>query len=224
MSASIKAIVFDIETGPLPAPKIEALYTPIADEEVKIGNIKDPLKIAAKIEEAKADHRAAFFDRAALSAVTGRVLAIGYADAETDEAPKADAAESEDLILRTFWAAYKANRGAQWVGFNVCRFDLPFIIRRSWALGIPVPTEIRAGRYWHAGIIDLRDIWQLGDREAHGNLDTIAKLFGVGAKTGDGAHFAELLKKDREAALAYLRNDVAMTRAVYRRMNIGWSY
>lgn len=219
-----KAIVFDIETGPLPAPQIEALYTPLADEEVKIGNLKDPLKIAAKIEEAKADHRAAFFDRAALSAVTGRVLAIGYANASADDLPRVHAPDSEKEILEEFWNAYKANRGAQWVGFNVCRFDLPFIIRRSWALGIPVPSEIRAGRYWHAGIIDLRDVWQLGDREAHGNLDTIAKLFGVGAKTGDGAHFADLLKKNREAALEYLRNDVAMTRAVYRRMNIGWAY
>jgi hypothetical protein len=36
----------------------------------------------------------------------------------------------------------------QLVGFNINAFDLPFLFRRSWALGIAVPFGLRKGRYW----------------------------------------------------------------------------
>jgi hypothetical protein len=34
-------------------------------------------------------------------------------------------------------------------------FDLPFLIRRSWAWGVPVPM-VREGRFWSRQFIDLR--------------------------------------------------------------------
>ena len=41
---------------------------------MKTGNIKDPDKVAAKIAEAKANHRQDFFDRAALKAINFKYL------------------------------------------------------------------------------------------------------------------------------------------------------
>lgn len=215
----MSTIIFDIETGPRPERELAELFQPLAPEDIKTGNVRDPVKVQEKITAAQAQHRADFFDNAALSAVTGRVLAIGYA-ADDDKPPTVDCDDNEAALLGRFWASWQENKGARWVGFNILRFDLPFIIRRSWALKVPT-GYVRRGRYWADNLVDLREVWQLGDYQAHGSLDVVAKLLGVGAKTGNGAHFAALLQSDRAAALDYLRNDVAITRAVFRRMNLG---
>ena len=100
------------------------------------------------------------------------------------------------------------------IGFNSNAFDLPFLIRRSWKHRVPVPFGIRRGRYWAEQMIDLRDAWQLGDRQARGSLDVVAKHLGVGAKNGSGADFAKLWQSDRAKAVEYLRNDVELTARV----------
>jgi len=208
---------FDIETGPLPLEQIEALIPEFNPADVKVGNIKDPDKIVAKIEEARAGHRQSFIDRAALSPITGQVLAIGYT---TDEGAIECATQGDEpALLESFWHMIEppAGKVVRWAGFNIFGFDLPFLVKRSWMLGVEVPP-IRRGRYWADWLIDLRELWQLGDRMAPGSLDVIAKAFGVGAKNGDGAMFAELLKSNPEQAIDYLRNDVDMTRRVARVM------
>ena len=98
--------------------------------------------------------------------------------------------------------------------------DLPFLIRRSWALGVQVPTILRNRRFWHDNLIDLRDWWKLGDWQAKGSLDTISKHFGYAGKNGDGKNFHKLWETDRVMAEAYLRNDLQMTLAVAQRMNV----
>jgi hypothetical protein len=211
----MKYTVYDIETGPLPLAEIESAIPPFDPSEVKVGNIKDPEKIAAKIAEVQAAQRQAFFDNAALNPMTGQVLAIGCSSShghhiiDTHE-------HAECVALSMFWTICQeeihANRCM--VGFNSNQFDLPFLIRRSWHLRIPVPQCIRKGRYWSDQLIDLRDTWQLGDRMAHGSLDSISRFLGVGAKTGDGKDFANLWTADREKALAYLRNDLDLTAKV----------
>jgi hypothetical protein len=213
---------FDIETGPLPIEQIEAMIPEFNPADVKVGNIKDPAKIAEKIEEARAGHRQGFIDRAALSPLTGRVLAIGITTEEgqieclAEEPHGSDQTiDDEAALLDAFWSEIGPPPGkvVRWAGFNIFGFDLPFLVKRSWILGVPVPP-IRRGRYWADWLIDLREVWQLGDRQAAGSLDAIARAFRVGEKNGDGAMFAELLATKPEEALAYLRNDIEMTRKV----------
>jgi len=118
--------------------------------------------------------------------------------------------------LREFWELTRGEMGRMnpMIGFNIFGFDLPFLFRRSWKHRVPVPFGLRRGRYWGDQIIDLRDAWQLGDRQAKGSLDSIAKHLGVGAKNGDGKAFAELWQSDRKQAEAYLRNDIELTAKV----------
>jgi hypothetical protein len=218
----MQTIFFDIETGALPESEIAAMMPPFDPAEVKVGNLKDPDKIAAKQAEAEANHRRDFFERAALDPLTGRVVAIGllhlaggrfYVIGHDDEAQ----------TLREFWSACRCEIGHihQMVGFNVYQFDLPFLLRRSWKHRVEVPFGIRRGRYWGDQLVDLREYWQLGDRQARGSLDSISKHLGLGAKTGcvphgppNGKGFAELWRVDRERAVAYLRNDVELTARV----------
>jgi hypothetical protein len=106
------------------------------------------------------------------------------------------------------------------IGFNIFGFDLPFLFRRSWKHRVPVPFGIRRGRYWGDQLLDLRDAWQLGDRQARGSLDSIARHLGVGAKNGDGKAFAELWWSDRKQAESYLRNDIELTALVANALGI----
>ena len=213
----MNTLIFDIETAALPEAELAALIPPFDPAEVKTGNIKDPDKIAAKIAEAEANHRRDFFDKAALDPLTGRVLAVGlltnveFGMQTAEFRPLGD--EDEAALLREFWNVCRGEMGRinQMVGFNTHLFDLPFLIRRSWKHRIEVPLGIRRGRYWGDQMVDLRDVWQLGDRQPRGSLDAIAKHLGVGAKNGEGAEFAHLWQNDRAKAVEYLRNDLALT-------------
>ena len=207
-----QTIVFDVETGPLAESELSALLPPFDPAEVKTGNLKDPAKIAEKIAEAEANHRRDFIERAALDPLTGRVIAIGMLDLETDKF-FIIGHDDEARTLNEFWEAARGDMGRinPLIGFNICNFDLPFLYRRSWKHRIAVPFGIRRGRYWSDQVVDLRDAWQLGDRQARGSLDSIAKHLGVGAKNGDGKAFAGLWQSDRASAEAYLRNDLELT-------------
>ena len=160
-------IVFDIETAPLPESELAALVPPLDPAEVRTGNLKDPDKIAAKLAEAEVNHRRDFCERAALDPLTERVLVIGLLDQGGFRILDND---NEAAVLREFWTACQGEMGRidQMVGFNTHLFDLPFLIRRWWKHRLPVPVGIRRGRYWSDQVIDLRDAWQLGDRQARG--------------------------------------------------------
>ncbi|HMJ91013.1 MAG TPA: ribonuclease H-like domain-containing protein [Candidatus Acidoferrum sp.] len=211
----MQTIFCDIETGPLPESELAALVPPFDPAEVKTGNLKDPDKIAAKITEAELNHRRDFIERAALDPLTGRVVAIGLVYQDSSEFIVIGH-DDEAAMLREFWEVTKGEMGRvnRIVGFNTHLFDLPFLIRRSWRHRVAVPFGIRRGRYWSDEMVDLRDAWQLGDRQARGSLDVIAKHLAVGSKNGDGKNFAALWQSDRAKALEYLRNDLELTRRV----------
>ena len=210
-------IIFDVETAALPESELAALVPPFDPAEVRTGNLKDPDKIAAKIAEAEANHRKDFLEKAALDPLTGRVLAVGLlpmAERGTGNAEfRIIDEEDESKMLREFWEVCRGEMGRinRMIGFNTHLFDLPFLIRRSWKHRVPVPFGIRRGRYWGDEMIDLRDAWQLGDRQSRGSLDAIAKHLGIGGKNGNGADFSMLWQSDRAKAVEYLRNDLELT-------------
>lgn len=187
------------------------MLSPFDPAEVKVGNLRDPEKIAAKRAEAEADHRRQFIERAALDALTGRVLAIGLLTDRGDFCVIGQ--EDEAALLREFWTACRNDKTRlnRMIGFNTHAFDLPFLIRRSFKHRVQIPFGIRRGRYWGEELIDLREEWQLGDRQARGSLDTIARYLGVGQKNGHGDEFARLWTGDRAKAVEYLRRDVELT-------------
>jgi 3'-5' exonuclease len=210
---------------------------------VKCGNIGGPTsdKGLAKIAEARAENAKAIADyesnlqraesnywleiysRAALSATTGQVLAIGY---KTDEKSvincigglEGDVPQiTEAVLLQKFWERYEKLRrdDRKMIGFNSREFDLPFIAQRSVILGISIPkTLIQNGRYIDGTFVDLRDRWGFGGKSS-GSLDLICKSCGLGGKPDgvNGAHFSELFCESatRREAIDYLLNDLEIT-------------
>jgi len=208
-------IYIDIETGPSPDA---ANYAP---EFRAPKNIKDPVKIAAAIEEAKTEWES----RHALSAVTGEVLAVGLAFGNETPVSLLRSTTERDLLLAA-WSLIQEQAREIMVprlcGWNICGFDLPFLRRRSWILGVTPPEWIfpadnRNLAWTHR---DLMLIWSHNNPQERLSLKMAAKLFDLGDKLGSGADFAELLKADPLAAEAYLRRDVELVQALAKRMEV----
>jgi len=214
----MNTFIFDIETGPLPEAELEGMIPTFDPAEVKLGNLKDPDKIAEKLASAALNHRRDFIDKAALDPLTGRVLAIGAKVIGSGQVSIISGDEAD--VLSSFWNLVHPDSDSprinQMIGFNIHLFDLPFLIRRSWKHKLAIPWGVRRGRYWSDEMVDLRNDWQLGDRMAKGSLDSICRHLGIGSKNSDGKRFSELWASDRKAAEEYLTNDILLTEALAR--------
>lgn len=204
--------IFDIETGPLPKEYLDA----IKPEFVANKTLKDPEKIKADLEAKEQTWR----DNAALDATTGRVLCIGMASGLASADVAGDGVPEEALVIERFWNWLELHlqRSEKCIGFAIFRFDLPFLLRRSWALGVEVPRIVRRGRNWHEDIIDLLDVWRCGNYDQMVSLDMLSATLGFGRKSGDGSQFAALWASDRKAAIEYVLRDLKLTRQAAERM------
>lgn len=206
-------IIFDIETGPLPLNELH--IPPFNPADVKLGNVKNPDLIAERIRQAEENHVTDYIKNAALDALSGQVLCIGYRLDRNEPAILSSDADGEAAMLRQWWELLDAwERHTRIIGFNIKAFDLPFLIKRSWKHRVTVPYWIRNGRYWNDLIVDLREVWQLGDNRAHGSLGAISRHLGLGEKAGNGAMFSELWQTNRQAAIDYCLQDVKLTQQV----------
>ena len=215
-----KFVVLDIETAPISDALLSMTIPQFNSEDVKTGNLVDPAKIAAKLSEAKADHFDSYKRSAALSAMTGSVIAVGI-DAGT---PKCLLDASEPAMLAFVWETIQnavLTERCEIVGWNITNFDLPYLCRRSYRHKISPPSWLRDGRYWHNSIVDLLDVWRMGEpRQVEGqkrisySLDNVARFLGLEGKNGSGKDFAALLETDRAAAESYLLRDLDQTKKI----------
>ena len=247
--------VFDAETGPLDDDTLRGLcpeFVPPAHPgkfdpaAVKLGNLKDAVKKAEKIEEyerkhfdacrdynknvevAKLDHFEKFKDSAALNSLTGQVVAIGVISSGEARIYGCDH-DSEAYGLGMFWRVVaeclKVSRPM--IGFNIHGFDLPFLVNRSRILGVTVPSCVRVGRYWNPLFIDLMREWFFGG-PGYISLDVLAKAFGLPGKmttTDDGIEvsgkdFYKLWQSNRAAAEKYLVRDLELPAVLAQRMGV----
>ena len=206
--------IIDIETEGLPIEQIDHL----APTFTAPANYKDADKIAANIAEQRID----WVKRAALSPLTGKIVAIGYKVPNRQEVLHV---ANEIELLKEFWRDYDehARKQGQMIGHNILGFDIPFIIRRSWANKIRVPATVQNGRYLNdRRFIDTMTAFQCGNRtEKFHSLDTVAKFMGFAGKTEkSGEFFAEILATDPKRALAYLAADLQAVEDIAERMGL----
>lgn len=164
---------FDLETISVPsaAEYLEPVSAP--------SNYKDPVKIAAYIEEGTAK---ALRD-AALDIDLARVVAIGM-QIEGESEPSAYYIEDERqerLMLQNFWAGFTPT--TRLVGFRIRTYDIPLLVRRSQLLGIAYP-DINLDRYRSTQVIDLYDRLTFNGAVDGKKLDTYCKLFGIEVEDG----------------------------------------
>lgn len=258
-------IIFDIETGPpddhlyeqgepFVPPKQLGQFDPAS---VKVGNLGAD-KAAAKIEQARTAHEQACQDydlavvqleaehwagqrqAACKDARLGQVLAIGYLSLSRDKVILAHSSDLEDerQMLTDFWEMYKQARGkSRLVGHFIFGFDLPYLLRRSWLQGVPVPDSVLSDRCYFDDrtFIDTHKRWQAGTRDGGGKLGQLAVAMGLQGKPDasveidgeevavEGKNFWRLYAAGGQVqaiALEYLENDLRMTAEVALRLGI----
>jgi len=202
-------IFFDIETGPLPDEilnEIEPVFEPPK-------TLKDPEKIRQAIAEKARGWRS----KAALSPLTGQVLAIGLRKLGKTQFLLGD----EKKMLRKFWKIFLTTQPAEWVGHNCNSFDVPFLVRRSWFHSIKIPPKVMGFRGPnYEKFTDTMVAWGCGAYGPEGriSLDNFAKYLGVGEKNGSGEHFAEMIQVNEKEALEYLENDLILTQKIFTKI------
>lgn len=206
---------FDIETAPLTASEMQERMPQFTAR----ANLKDEAKIKADIEE----KRNKFIDQAALDPFTGRVCAIGLLKHEGDKPelihyngdPK-----QEVKIVAKFWNIINQNDESL-CGFNIHNFDLPFLVKRSYALGINYPARIfdkGNPRRWNSRFIDLMDYWRLGVYTDRISLKNFALHAGIKPKESKGHLFHKLISGNADEvkeAEEYLLYDCELCKQLY---------
>jgi hypothetical protein len=240
-----ETFVFDIETMGVPN-KVKEFGKPYPSfEEPKYGNLKDPIKRQAYYEEkhqAWVDGEVKWwekqYDRAALDAVTGRVVAIGYLFPYADNEGDGELLDNcimdglsqngvhdleEIQILTRFWEYFKNATGTYGhiIGHNIEGFDLPFLMQRSWQLGVPVAPNVMHKRYFHRNVVDTMKVWCCHGFKETISLNNLAKLLNIGHKMSNyhALQFApDWLGEDKDTAEFYLRTDLSLTHGCYEKL------
>lgn len=207
-------LVFDIETAANPE-NLSLMPEPKAP-----GNLKDPAKIAAAIEEKKAEAIAS----AALDPDYGKVLSIGMATeggitvmVNKTIYPNAPGAVEESAMLGTFWQELAWTNG-YCIGYNILGFDLPYLMRRSMALGVKPTLFPNLAKFRTDPVTDLMAILYNWGSTPYKGLKTVAKLYRLPVECPDvdGSMVANM---DAETLIKYQRSDVALTMSLYQIMN-----
>jgi len=204
-------LFLDIETEPNP----EALqYLP---EPKPPKNYKDPDKIAAYIENKRGEQ----IKKAALDPDFGMITAAAVNAFSKTVGWLVNERRSEKDLLKSLWASINYCDGCI-CGYNVIDFDLPYIIRRSFALGIKPTKTINLKRYQTQPVLDLMQLLANWNREKYKSLKFICRRYGIANPLPemDGSQYAEM---EPEIKLAYVKNDVDMTVDLYQRM-IGYYF
>ena len=158
----IKKIAFDLETI---ADKEALALLPPADP--KIGNLKDPEKIKAKVEAVEKDR----VSKAGLNPHHNMIAAVGWCDGTESGCIflEDESAEGEAILLAALWE--KLNAYDHFITFNGNAFDVPIIKLHSLFRRIRPAIDISTKKYVIKNHIDLRMVLGNWDAYAPGNLD-----------------------------------------------------
>src|SRR3990167_4730964 len=163
-------MAFDLESVPMPGCA-DYLTDPIKAPD----NYKDPLKIAAYVEEKRAKQIA----DAGLDLDLCEIVAIAI-NFPTESYCQTRELWTEADMLEGFWRFVRTiqREGGNLVGFNCLYFDLPVLLRRSLYLSVDVPT-VQIDKYHHDGVVDVAHELTFGGRTTWRSLAFYSKRFGI---------------------------------------------
>lgn len=210
---SKKIVAIDLETIADPAMML------ILPEVKAAGNLKDPAKIAADIEEKKIKQIASM----GLSPALNMICCAGWADqdgAHSISIEEATAAAEKDLLLKYWEALAKYDH---FVTYNGRSFDLRCLLLHGIGHGIWPAVAIDHGRYNRAGSnhTDLRQILAGEDQFASGKLDFFCKKFLGDHKTEgiDGAQVQSFFDMGLFDDISeYCKQDVSLTLRLFHKV------
>ncbi len=208
-------LFFDIET--LPAPDY---LLPVWESTLKHPTAGGGEPIRRGLSDINDDR----FSKTGLQGAWGQVYCIGCAF--DDDQPQIFAPMGqlippiEETMLLGFWEM--ADSANLLVGYNVRRFDIPFLVRRSIVHKVWVPPRfLNIPRYRIDRVFDCMEVWANWEWRDTISMDAMAKALGLpSSKQGmDGAHVWQAYQERRYGDITrYCMEDVSLVRRIYRRM------
>lgn len=216
-------ITIDLETCPA---QNEAVREEIAATISHPANISKAETIAAWHAEKKPAAVEEAWRKTSFDGAYGHICVVGLAfdDEPAQAIYSTDWHDSEAQILTKLFDAIDARIDAhpnvrpRFVGHNLVEFDLRFLFQRCVVLGVRPSRHIPfSAKPWDDAVYDTMVRW--GAR-AGGSLNKISKALGLGSKGDlDGSKVWDYVRDGRIAEVAdYCKNDVDLTRALYKRM------
>lgn len=204
-------LFFDIETRADPEA-VQYLPEPRPPK-----NYKD----AEKIEQWIMNKQVELLEKAALDPDTGNIVAVAIrrgvaADIKAREIVGKYDADDEGELLRWFWDEL-GNLGGYSCGYNILGFDLPFILRRSFALAVLPSLMPSLARYQTEPSTDLFGIlynWSPGGK----GLKFVCERYGI-PNTLPELHGGQVGDMDAATLKKYVANDVRLVSGLFMRMN-----
>jgi hypothetical protein len=160
--------------------------------------------------------------KAALDALTGRIICIGFIIIDDFKAQSAVSIVSgdESKLLSGFWSMLRRENIKSFVAHNGLSFDLPYLWKRSVVNRVKPSLDLDLRRYRSDFVYDTMCVW--GNWEIRGNasLSALAGGLGLGAKSGSGGQVLQLWREARYKDIAeYCLQDCWLTYQCYGRMN-----
>ena len=198
-------LFFDIETEANP----DALA--LMPEPQAPGNYKDADKIAAYVAEKKAEQ----VERAALDADYGKIVAIGWKVKSDPIMSMIYTEDGEANMLGVFWQMLYEQKG-HCCGYNVIGFDLPYMLRRSMELNVPVVFKPNLAKYRLLPTLDLMGV--LYNWQNFKGLKFVAQRYGLDNPLPDldGSQVATM---EPDTLRAYVENDVNLVYQLWQKMS-----
>lgn len=197
-------LFFDIETKASPVT-LKFMEQPTAPS-----NYKDPEKIQAYIDNKMVE----MVERAALDADHGQIIAIGYKENDQDIQSMTINEMSEEDILKVFWEKYREHGGNS-CGYNIIGFDLPYIMRRSFDIGVHVPLVPYLNKYQTLPTCDLMGI--LYGWSSAKSLKWVAERYGL-ENTVPELEGSQVANMDNKTLKTYVESDVSLVHQLYKKM------
>ena len=164
-----------------------------------------------------------YLNKAGLQAEFGRIVCISFGIIKVvDGFPKINvvsyAGEDERMIIeKSFKLITHIGKDSQskLVGHNIKRFDIPYLCKRAYILGIPVPYMLQTydKKPWEMPFVDTCEVWSFGAwQEGFASLDLISGVLGIDSPKddikGDQVHTVFYEDGDITRIQTYCQKDV----------------
>jgi predicted PolB exonuclease-like 3'-5' exonuclease len=160
--------------------------------------------------------------KAALDALTGRIICIGFIVIDDFRVQSAVSIVSDDetKLLSGFWSMLRRENVKSFVAHNGLSFDLPYIWKRSVINRVKPSLDLDLRRYRSDFVYDTMCVWGNWEMRGSASLNALAGGLGLGAKSGSGGQVLQLWREARYKDIAeYCLQDCWLTYRCYGRMN-----
>lgn len=202
-------LVFDIETVP------DETMPESLQPEPALGNLKDPVKIEAKIKEWKEGE---LIKKMSVSPFMNQIVSIqAYSVEDFEFIDFSDCKTEKEMIKHIFKLIDEASCI---IGHNIIGFDLPTLQMRAMLHGVSLPLQFRhIKKYSNRPFYDTMQVLAGWDSSKWKGLQWWCERLGIEGKTGHGSSVYEWWKEGKQEEIdSYCKDDVWANAQLYERI------